>query len=142
MTVLLMNNTTVVPAAEVYVWTDEKGKKHFSDKPPELMPGSELEIKRKAYELQNLDKGFPHTDPGAGLIDSATSKRERDEKREAAARQSAQTASLCSKARSSLKIISGPVILFDDKGHEVKMTEMQRRQTEQQLRAAIKKHCG
>ena len=41
--------------AEIYVYTDENGKKHFTDKPPKDAEVSIVEIKINSYESPNIE---------------------------------------------------------------------------------------
>lgn len=41
--------------AEIHMWTDEKGKKHFSDKPPVNVETSIVEVKVNTYESPNIE---------------------------------------------------------------------------------------
>ncbi len=41
--------------AEIHVWTDENGKKHFTDKPPMDIETSIVEVKVNSYESPNIE---------------------------------------------------------------------------------------
>jgi len=45
---ILSYNSTI--SGETYIWTDEKGQKHFSNKPPPDKPLSEIEIRKSDYK--------------------------------------------------------------------------------------------
>ena len=128
-------------ASEVYVWTDENGKKHFGDRPPE----QNVEVQQQTYELENVDGGYPSTSPNL-YMDSTESyadkkRRERLERQEAGQAKKQYMASACQDAKLRLSTIRGPVNFYDDNGNVMKVTEADRRREEIELRAAIVKHC-
>ncbi len=129
-------------ASEVYVWTDENGKKHFSDRLPE----QNVEVQQESYELKNVDDGYPTTSPNLHM-DSTESyaykkRRERLERQEADQARKQYMASACQDATRRLSTIRGRVNFYDDNGNIMKVTEADRRKEEHELRAAIAKHCG
>lgn len=121
--------------AEVYVWVDENGKKHYSDQPPPDRQGGQTEVEIKEYEIENIDTGYP-----AGIVVDPTRKarkqKEIAQRKEAAARLQAQ----CQEAREDLSAISGRVV-FHDNGTVVSVTEAERRAMQQELEATISRHC-
>lgn len=129
-------------ASEVYVWTDENGKKHFSDRPPE----ENVEVQQETYELENVDGGYPTTSPNLHM-DSTESyadkkRRERLERQEASQAKKQYMASACKDAKLRLSSIRGRVNFYDENGNMMQVTEADRRREEIELRAAIAKHCG
>jgi glutaredoxin len=58
-------------AAEIYKWTDDKGKVHFSDKEPRHQKSSEVRLKINTYESVNYDTSI--FDTGKKVIMYSTS---------------------------------------------------------------------
>ena len=129
--------------AEVYVWTDEDGNQHFSDLPP---ASQEDDVKKESFELENIDEGYPYTDPDlyrdrAGGYLERKQKKDR-EAQELAARRAAAMQKICAEARQRLAAIRGPVNFLDDDGNVVPTTEAERQAEEDDLRRQIDKHCN
>jgi hypothetical protein len=141
--VILVNSAF---ADEVFVWTDENGKKHFGDRPPVESAESGVEVKRESYELGNVDDGFPITSPNLHLdrTESYSDKkrRERLAREEKSNANKQHLAKACQDARSRLSRVRGAVTYHDENGNPVKVTEAERRKEEKQLRAAIAERCN
>jgi len=130
-----------IHASQVYVWTDENGKKHFSDTPP----AEETEVKQETYEVQNVDGGYPHTDPDSYKhIQESWADRKKREKLEQAEyerRKHEHMRGPCQEAQQRLSLLQGPVAFFDDEGKEIRVSEAQRKQEVADLTADIRKYC-
>jgi hypothetical protein len=132
---------TSLEASQVYVWTDENGKKHFSDTPP----AEQTEVKQETYQVQNVDGGYPHTDPDSykHIQESWADKKKREklEQAEYERRKQEYMRGPCQEAQQRLSLLQGPVAFFDDDGKEIRVSEAQRRQEVTDLTADIRKYC-
>ena len=128
-------------ASQVYVWTDENGKKHFSDTPPM----EQSEVKQETYEVQNVDEGYPHNDPDSyrHIQESWADKKKREklEQAEYERRKQEYMRGPCQEAQQRLSLLQGPVAFFDDDGKEIRVSEAQRKQEVADLTADIRKYC-
>ena len=104
-------------AQDLYRWTDEQGRTHFGDRPPEDQAPEQLQLKtqpllgqdeevRQRYErLERLRSG------------EQQKQQEEEELREQEAQQRRRKmAPLCAQARRDLKALSGRVIYVDEDG--------------------------
>ena len=67
-------------AAEIYIWTDEKGVKHYSDHPPENSENYDVQAESQTYQYdEEADKKRTETE-GKELQDSIKESEENDEK--------------------------------------------------------------
>ena len=137
-----MSLITTAQADEVYVWTDDQGKKHFGDKPPAQI---DVEVEQETYEIHNRDSGYPYTDPD--LYKNQTETLSEKKKREQAERLASQRqlraamAGPCDEARKQLSMLQGPVAFYDDEGHEIRKTESEREQEFNRLKREIARRC-
>lgn len=142
---LFMLLTAQTAGAQVYTWTDENGKKHFSDKPPVQGNENQIDVAEEHFELQNVDDGYPITDPNLHMDQQESyldrKLREREEKKAAAKVKKEVMANLCQKAKARYATIQNPVNFIDDNGRPIRVTEAERRAEEAQLKAQIDEHC-
>ena len=140
--VILLLLSIQLLGSQVYVWTDENGKKHFSDTPPP----ENIEAKQETFEVQNVDDGYPHSDPDSYKhIEESWAdkkKREKAEKAELDRRKKEYMRGPCQNAQKRLSLLQGRVAFFDDDGKEVRVSETQRKQEVAELTADIKKYCN
>lgn len=54
--ILIFLFVTFSAYAEIFVWTDENGKKHYTDIPPADVDASVVEVKINSYESPSLEK--------------------------------------------------------------------------------------
>lgn len=133
-------------AAEVYVWIDEQGNQHFGDRPPDDAVQQDVDVTRETYEIENVDTGYPITDPNLHLDQSESytdkKRRERMARDEHAKAKRSQMEKACQDARVRLSKIKGPVNYYDANGDPIKVTERERRQEQIDLTAAVQEHCS
>ena len=132
-------------AAEVYSWVDENGKRHFGDRPPENEEQQQT-VEKKRVEIQNIDKGYPFTDPN--LHESDGNQSYLDKQRECRKRAKEQRLAReeakkerCWKARQRLRKLDGPVIYVDEDGNEVYVSNAERHAEHKALKKAIEEQC-
>ncbi len=129
-------------AAEVYVWTDGDGKKHFTDKPP---PGT-IKTEQKKFEIDNIDEGYPYTDPNQYqyLSETTAEKRQREKTEAAVADRRLQETMVptCKKAKARLTALEGRVAFFDDDGNEIRISETEKQRQAAELREDISSFCS
>lgn len=134
--------SSLAQSAEVYVWTDENGKKHFGDRPP---PKAASDVEKEQFELENVDKGYPITDPKLyeSEAESYLARKQRERQEQAALRRQQRAAMKkpCREARQRLEMIQGRVNFHDDDGNPVYVTEQERRDEAEQLAADIRHYC-
>ena len=125
-----------VNSAQVYTWVDEKGKKHYSDQPPGDQQQQVTDIQTRAFELENIDEGYP-----AGIV-ADPNRKARQKKQDAKHKQTrAKLEEQCQRARADLSMLSGRVSFDDGAGSEVYVTEQQRKEMQKSLDAVISEHC-
>ena len=128
--------------AEVFVWTDDEGDKHYGDKPPEA---PDVPVTKERFDVHNVDSGYPYTDPDLyknqteSWSDKKKSEREVEQQMEKQ-RQFAMAAP-CEKARQRLAKMQGRVTFHDDAGNLIETTERERQQAVTDLRAEIERYC-
>lgn len=130
-----------VPFAEIYRWTDEQGKTHFSEHPPEDQVPSE-EISSQLTPL-NRDSSTDETKKLQQLFKGATPEEQAHQQQEKTIQQQQdkKMAQACNKARQQLKTITGRVFFVDGNGKEVVVTEEERQKRAQRLEQEIRRRC-
>jgi len=130
-----------VSFAEIYRWTDEQGKTHFSEHPPEDQVPSE-EISSQLSPLKR-DSSKGETKKLQQLFKGATPEEQAHQQQEKTIQkqQDQKMAQACNKARQQLKTITGRVFFVDDNGKEVVVTEKERKQRAQRLEQEIRRRC-
>lgn len=127
--------------SEIYRWTDNDGKIHFSDQPPEDSTVSE-EVSQKMSPI-NRDSSSEETKK-LQLIFQGETPEEQNHHRQQKIQQRRQeqvTKRACDQAKRNLKILKGRVYFEDAEGNEIVVTEEQREHRAQQLESEITKHC-
>ncbi len=143
-TPLLLLLSLPMAQAEIYKWVDDKGQVHYSEKPPKE--------KRSATEIR-IRTYTPH----APLISPEQRKQQRDnllrafqeerqirnEAKEKKEQKAAKNRNNCIHARDRLKSFERARVLYDldEQGERVYLSDAQRKRTEDNLRAQIKKWC-
>ncbi|MDF1628909.1 MAG: DUF4124 domain-containing protein [Alcanivoracaceae bacterium] len=107
----------LLSAQELYRWTDEQGRTHFGDRPPQDQAPEQFQLKtqpllgqddevRQRYErLERLRSG------------EQQKQQEEEQIRQAEAQQRRQKmAPLCAQAKRDLKALSGRVVYIDENG--------------------------
>ncbi|GAA5525318.1 hypothetical protein Maes01_01884 [Microbulbifer aestuariivivens] len=129
-------------ADTLFRWIDEDGLVHFGDRPP---AGAAAEDMTAAIlPINSADAARP-------AISSQQRKAARDLERQYLNRQHqqqqqqqqqrAQRAHACREARHNLNILRGPVIVLDQDGQEVRLTERGRQQWAEEQEKLVQKYC-
>ena len=128
--------------AQVYQWKDDKGKTHYSDKPPIGVPRAPRTIDSQPAATGNS------TPKSLADRELEFRKRQKDAQESAEKTKKEQTASSdrkenCENAHRMLEILeSGErIALRDDKGERYYMDDSQRQQESAKARQAIKSNC-
>ena len=128
--------------AQVYEWKDDKGKTHYSDKPPIGVPRAPRTIDSQPAATGNS------TPKSLADRELEFRKRQKDAQDNAEKANKEQTASVekkanCTNARRMLEALeSGErIALRDDKGERYYMDDSQRQQESAKARQAIKSNC-
>lgn len=122
--------------AQIYKWVDEHGNVHFGDSPQQNSDAREISQDLPELNMsEGSHSGYSPTSVGA---DAEIKRQERNEQQAKAAKRKSQ----CDKARKELKTISGPVYFTREDGTEYTISEAERAQLEQELRAEIERYCG
>ena len=121
--------------AEVYRWTDAKGKTHYGDKKPTEQAENITDQVKKV----NVDTSSAEHKKLEMLF-----RKENAADREYAARKAKPDPNLiarCTEARQYLHDISGRVSFVDSQGKLMRVTETERQQMVNETKAAIADHC-
>lgn len=128
-------------AAEVYRWTDENGRVHFSDKPPRDREAENITERSKPT---NIDESGAEREKLKALFAPETPEekqfREQREAERLAAR--AEQRRRCDEARRELHILENERFYWvDEDGNGHNASKSERQQAVEQLTAAIERHC-
>ena len=120
--------------AQIYQWVDENGNVHFGDRPPEETQTTEVSGDLNPLNItEGSDTGYTlSTDSDAEILERL--------RLEDQARRS-EMAPACNEARSRLRVISGRVYFTDEDGDEYTISEAERAEMEEDLRADIERYC-
>lgn len=110
-----------VATAEIYKWTDEKGKVHFSDKPP-ANKNKPVEDISDSVNNMNIDSSQNEQ----GKLNKIFAKETREEKemrekhaRDSFTKQQKEKKEYCEKLKEHLRFIqSGPFYVVDEEGND------------------------
>lgn len=141
---LLLAALLALPAtAELYRWTDEDGKVHYSDRKP-APDGEETKVEDIGDQLTpvNIDESHKQRQALNRVFaeDKTGARTQRQQNRQQQARERERQAQ-CRKARRYLRDISGPVAFVDKDGKDLKVSERERREHQAEMEALIRKHC-
>ena len=128
--------------ADVYKWTDDKGRVHYGDKP--VTNSKQIDISEQKNTRNNLSKA-EREERRQRLLETFAV--DRAEKKERQKKQDAQNKKInrqCANARDQLKNYNRSSRLYDlnDKGERVIFSDKERQQAIDQLSANIKKYCN
>ncbi len=140
---LLFLVSVVLPAtAELYRWTDEDGKVHYSDRKPTADSESDVEAIDDQLTPVNIDESHKQRQALNRVFaeDKTSAHTQRQQLREQQVRERERQAQ-CRKARSYLRDISGPVAFIDEDGNDLKVSERERREHQAEMEALIREHC-
>ncbi|MEX1032140.1 MAG: DUF4124 domain-containing protein [Cellvibrionaceae bacterium] len=127
--------------AEIYRWTDENGKVHFSDRPPRDRQAEDISDRARSVnvdssgeERQKLNQLF--------APESEEEKQLREDKDQALAAQREQRQRNCDKARRELKFFQEERFYrVDEQGNGSDVSEQERERIIADLSATIQRHC-
>lgn len=128
-------------SAEVYKWTDESGRVHYGDKPPDdsAVP---VEIRKSPPSEHDMEK---RRQKRRRLLEVFDEERRREKKeREAARREEEKRSKRCAEARKQLEKIINAGFLFektDDPRNPRVLTEEERSAETERLRKQVEKWC-
>jgi putative protein kinase ArgK-like GTPase of G3E family len=136
---LLLMLLAATSTAELYRWTDENGKQHFSDQPP---PGSEAEV---------IDQKLPPAPGRDGQVDAIEERlkamrdkrlaeeRERKQEKEQAQRQLDQK---CRRQKHKLEMLSTRRVRYRNEDGEFEDASLEKLEADrQELREWIAENC-
>lgn len=141
--ILLMLLPCLAGAQELYRWTDEQGRVHFSDRPRE---GDETveEVQIKQQPLLGQDEAVQETwDRLQRLRDAERQQQEEEEVQRAEAERirKQEMAPRCAKAKRELKALNGPVVYTNDKGERYSVPMEQVAADKERLSKWIAANC-
>lgn len=125
--------------SEVYQWTDESGRTHFGDRPPEKTSSENISEKLNKINITG-DYSSPELMLRHQKNKDAEAKKRREEWQEKQKNRPSQLEK-CEKARQLLNTITGPVVFVDENGKDLKISEETRKQRANVLKDTIRKHC-
>lgn len=123
--------------AELYKWTDENGKIHYSDRKPATQTNAR-EISRELTPINIDDSGAQRQALGNVFPKASESRQRLDDKQRK--RQDSRSEA-CENARNYLRKINRRVRFVDKDGEPVKVSEAERKARVVKLQAQIKKNC-
>ncbi|AOS96180.1 hypothetical protein AUP74_00711 [Microbulbifer aggregans] len=137
----LLLATAVMPTAaeELYRWVDENGQVHFGDRPPGSVKAEDV-----GEELTPINSADPTqavtTAQRNQSVDLERQYQQRQKQQQQ--RQQAQRTEACRRAKRDLSILRGPVILVDEYGQQIRLSERERQQKASALEQQIRQLCG
>lgn len=128
-------------SADVYKWTDEAGRVHYGDKPPDsnALP---VEIRESPPVERDREKRRQKRDRLLEIFDE--DRRRKMEKEEAARREKDKRARACAKARERLRKVVDAGFLYEKTGDPKNpriLTEDERQAETDRLRKQVGKWC-
>lgn len=128
-------------AAEIYRWTDENGRTHFSDKPPRDRQAENISQK---VDSVNLDSSGEERKKLNRLFAPETpeEKERRLQRKQAEASERERQQQLCAQAREELRFFREERFYWvDEQGGASNASEEERQQVVTGLTDAIQRHC-
>ena len=107
----------VTAAQDLYRWTDEQGRVHFGDRPPEDRAPEQLQL--KTQPLLGQDDEVRQRFERLERLRSGEEQKQQEEERlrqEEAKQRRQKMAPLCAQAKRDLKALSGRVVYIDEDG--------------------------
>lgn len=127
--------------AQIYRWTDEDGKVHFSDKPPRDREAEDISDKARSV---NIDSSGEERDKLNRLF-APEAPEEKQARREREAQQKAEQQehqARCQNARQELRFFEEERFYWvDDEGNSENASEAERQEVVAHIREAIQRHC-
>ena len=132
---------SVLTYADIYQWTDESGKVHFSDKPPRNQQAENITDQTKHI---NQDSGAREREKMADLFAPPTAEEQRYEQQQAQGATQAQLEKekYCENLRKELKFFTTQRFYWvDEDGNPSNATEVERKEMIKKLEQTIQKNC-
>ncbi|KUJ83836.1 DUF4124 domain-containing protein [Microbulbifer flavimaris] len=143
-TVLLALTVAAASAAtvadELYRWVDEDGRVHFGDRPP--VSAEAEDVGGELTPINSADATQAAATPRKRETSSDLERQYRQRQKQRLQRQQSQRAEACRQAKRNLRILRGPVIVLDQNGREVRLSERERQQRAAALEQQIQQLCG
>jgi len=138
---LLIFFCSAIVSADIYQWTDDNGKVHFGDKPPDQQQAKDISASTKrinvdssAAEHEKLGKIFAPPTPEEQAYEQ--------QKKENSSSQQQALAENCAGARKELEFFQTERFYWiDEQGKTRNATEAERKQRITELETVISKYC-
>lgn len=124
--------------AELYRWTDDNGKVHYSDRKPSDIQAQPVEktlkpvnIDNSRQQTQKLNAVFPEHEDSTLQREAAQKRQQREELQRRK----------CAAASDYLQKIKGPVYFVDEQGKEFDIPESERKERQKELEQYIETYC-
>jgi len=130
--------------AEVYKWTDEAGRVHFGDKPPDSNAAEAVEIRKTPASADDARMEKRRQKRGRLLEIFDEDRRRTKENDEAALNKEKQRGKKCSESRKQLEKIVNAGFLYEKTGdprNPKVLTETERKAATERLRGQVEKWC-
>lgn len=138
-TVLMLSSLgcAALAAAEIYRWTDETGRVHFGDRPPQGIAAEDMSDTAKKI---NVDESRDERAKLGKIFapETAEERRNREQKAQGMARQRAQQ---CQSAQKRLQQLEGRFIMRDESGKLFDVRESERKTMVEELKTQIRANC-
>jgi hypothetical protein len=134
----------LLSAQGLYRWTDENGRIHFGDRPPEGSATPE-EVQLKTQPLLGQDEEVRQRFERLERLRSSEQQKQQEEAQLAeqeARKQRQKMAPRCAQAKRDLKALSGPVVYIDDNGEARDVSLEQAAADREKLSRWIAENCS
>ncbi|MCW8195685.1 DUF4124 domain-containing protein [Proteobacteria bacterium 005FR1] len=132
----------VAASADIYRWTDENGRVHFSDKPPRDREAENISERTRSV---NVDTSSGEREKLNELFapESPEEKRLRQQREVQRTAQAEKQRLVCEKAQRELRFFKEERFYWvDESGNSKNASEQERQQMIEQLSTAIQRHCS
>lgn len=126
--------------AEVYRWTDNNGKVHYTDKKPK----ESAENITNKVKKQNIDSGTEERRKVGEILrkENDADRQFYQQQKARAEQQQYEKDKRCQKAKKYLSNISGRVQFLDDDGKPMQVTEQERQEHAEKFKAIVEQECN
>lgn len=129
--------------AEVYKWTDADGQVHYGDRPHDSSSAEEINVDEETSTGFSLDDGS-RSEKRQRLLDAMEEdRREKEAQREKNRVEQEKRNRQCIQLKDKLRRVESATGVYnlDKEGKRVFLTSDQRKHSEDELRAKIRKYC-